>query len=179
MGAPGTPMDVYVRLLFLKFRYGLSYEEVDQEVRERIPYRFFCHLSLMDDVPDSTTLIKLNQRLGEERIRQLNKRLVKFLVKMRKIKPRRIRIDSTTLETHISYPTDLGLLHQMVTTLTPQGQEGWAEDYRPRPLHQTSSGADGSRPEVKEQDWQTTDTENPPLGCEGGSRHRWAVRKRR
>jgi len=123
MGRPGTPVDVYVRMLFLKFRYGLSYEEVEQEVRERIPWRFFCHLSLMDDVPDATTLIKLNQRLGEERIRQLNKRWVKHLVKNKKIKPRKIRIDSTTLETHISYPTDLGLLHQMVTTLTHQAKE--------------------------------------------------------
>lgn len=118
MGRPGTPVDVYVRMLFLKFRYGLSYEEVEQEVRERIPWRFFCHLSLMDDVPDSTTLIKLNQRLGEDRIRQLNKRLVKHLVKAKKIMPRKIRIDSTTLETHIVYPTDLGLLHQTVKTLT-------------------------------------------------------------
>jgi IS5 family transposase len=123
MGRPGTPVDVYVRMLFLKFRYGLSYEEVEQEVRERIPWRFFCHLSMMDDVPDSTTLIKLNQRLGEERIRQLNKRLVKHLVKSKKIKPRKIRIDSTTLETHISYPTDLGLLHQTVTTLTRQAKK--------------------------------------------------------
>jgi IS5 family transposase len=95
MGAPGTPADVYVRMLFLKFRYGLSYEEVEQEVRERISWRFFCHLSLMDDVPDSTTLIKLNQRLGEKRIQQLNKRLVKHLVKTRKIKPRKIRFDHT------------------------------------------------------------------------------------
>lgn len=118
MGRPGTPVDVYVRMLYLKFRYGLSYEEVQREVRERIPWRFFCHLSLMDTVPDATTLIKLNQRLGEERIQQLNKKLVKHLIKAKAIKPRKIRIDSTTLETHISYPTDLGLLHQVVKTLT-------------------------------------------------------------
>ena len=118
MGRPGTPVDVYVRMLFLKFRNGLSYEEVEQEVRERISWRFFCHLSLMDKVPDATTLIKLNQRLGEDRIRDLNKRLVKHLITAKKIKPRKIRIDSTTLETHISYPTDLGLVHQVVKTLT-------------------------------------------------------------
>ena len=122
MGRPGTPVDVYVRMLFLKFRYGLSYEEVEQEVRERIPWRFFCHLSLMDDVPDATTLIKLNQRLGEDRIRELNNWLVKHLVTAKKITPRNIRIDSTTLETHISYPTDLGLLHQVVKTLTRTAQ---------------------------------------------------------
>lgn len=123
MGAPGTPVDVYVRMLFLKFRYGLSYEELEHEVRERLSWRFFCHLSLMDKVPDATTLIKLNQRLGEDRIRELNKRLVKHLITAKKITSRKIRIDSTTLETHISYPTDLGLVHQVVKTLTESAKK--------------------------------------------------------
>jgi len=118
MGRPGTPVGIYLRMMYLKFRWGLSYEEVEREVRERLPWRYFCHLSLMDVVPDSTTLIKLNQRFGEERVGKLNEELVKSLVKTRSIKPRRIRIDSTTLEAHISYPNDVGVLHQAVTTLT-------------------------------------------------------------
>ena len=118
LGRPGTPVGVYLRMMYLKFRWGLSYEEVESEVRERLPWRYFCHLSLMDSVPDATTLIKLNQRFGEERIAELNRHLVKPLVKTRSIKPRRIRIDSTTLEAHITYPTDVGLLHQAVKTLT-------------------------------------------------------------
>lgn len=118
MGRPGTPIEVYLRMLYLKFRWGLSYEEVEREVRERIPWRFFCHLSLQDTVPDATTLVKLNQRFGEKRIATLNKTLVKHLVKQHSIKPRRIRIDSTTLEANIIYPTDIGLVHQVVKTLT-------------------------------------------------------------
>ena len=118
MGRPGTPAGVYLRMMYLKFRWGLSYEEVETEVKERLPWRYFCHLSLMDTVPDATTLIKLNQRLGEERVVTLNKQLVGHLVKQRAIKPRRIRIDSTTLEAHIAYPTDIGILHQAVRTLT-------------------------------------------------------------
>jgi IS5 family transposase len=118
MGRPGTAVDVYLRMMYLKFRWGLSYEEVEAEVRERLPWRRFCHLSLMDSVPDSTTLIKLNQRFGEKLVSDLNKRLVKHLVRAKTIKPRRIRIDSTTLEAHISYPTDVGLIHQTVQTLT-------------------------------------------------------------
>jgi len=39
-------------------------------------------------------------------------------LKSRSIKPRRIRIDSTTLEAHISYPNDVGVIHQAVKTLT-------------------------------------------------------------
>lgn len=118
LGRPGTPVGIYLRMMYLKFRWGLSYEEVEREVRERLPWRYFCHLSLMDAVPDSTTLIKLNQRFGEERMAKLNQELVRSLVKTRSIKPRRIRIDSTTLEAHISYPNDVGVLHQAVKTLT-------------------------------------------------------------
>jgi IS5 family transposase len=118
MGRPGTPAGIYLRMMYLKFRWGLSYEEVEIEVRERLPWRYFCHLSLMDTVPDATTLIKLNQRFGQERVTNLNKQLVGHLVQHRAIKPRRIRIDSTTLEAHIAYPTDIGILHQAVRTLS-------------------------------------------------------------
>ena len=118
LGRPGTPVGIYLRMMYLKFRWGLSYEEVEREVRERLPWRYFCHLSLMDAVPDSTTLIKLNQRFGQERMARLNQELVRSLVKTRSIKPRRIRIDSTTLEAHISYPNDVGVIHQAVKTLT-------------------------------------------------------------
>src|ERR1043165_2449384 len=72
----------------------------------------------MDEVPDATTLIKLNHRFGEDGIAGLNKRLVKQLVRTESIKPRRIRIDSTTIEAHISYPNDVGVLHQAVKTIT-------------------------------------------------------------
>src|SRR6266480_1920427 len=108
MGRPGTAVGIYLRMMYLKFRWGLSYEEVQTEVRERLPWRYFCHLSLMDSVPDATTLIKLNHRFGEERMAELNRQLIKSLVKTRSIKPRRIRIDSTTLEAPIAYPSDIG-----------------------------------------------------------------------
>lgn len=118
LGRPGTPVGIYLRMMYLKFRWGLSYEEVEREIRKRLPWRYFCRFSLMDAVPDATTLIKLNQRFGEDRITGLNKHLVKQLLKTRSIKPRRIRIDSTTLEAHISYPNDVGVIHQAVKTLT-------------------------------------------------------------
>ena len=120
MGRPGTPIPVYLRMQYLKTRFGLSYEEVEREVTERIPWRFFCHLSLQDSVPDST---KLNQRFGQQRLSVLNKELVKHLIKSKAIRPRKIRIDSTTIETHITYPTDIGLLHQVVKSLTTQAKK--------------------------------------------------------
>jgi IS5 family transposase len=122
MGRPGTPVDVYLRMMYLKFRYDLGYEDLQAQVRERLTWRRFCHLSLSDKVPDATTLIKLNKRFGEHRIKKLNQKLVKTLMKEKAITPRRLRIDSTTLEANVSYPTDVRLLHQVVKTLTRSAQ---------------------------------------------------------
>jgi thiamine pyrophosphate-dependent acetolactate synthase large subunit-like protein len=72
----------------------------------------------MDPVPDSTTLIKQNQKFGDASIEELNKKLVKHLIKTKKIAPRKIRIDSITIEFHIIYPNDVGLIHSVVRTLT-------------------------------------------------------------
>lgn len=53
MGRPATDVSLYLRMMYLKFRWGLSYEEVEREVRERLPWRYFCHLTLSDKVPDA------------------------------------------------------------------------------------------------------------------------------
>ena len=34
LGRPGTAVGIYLRMMYLKFRWGLSYEEVEREVRE-------------------------------------------------------------------------------------------------------------------------------------------------
>src|SRR4029079_19344475 len=52
MGRPATPAWCNLRMMLLKFRGVWSYEEVQPEVKERLPWRYFCHLSLMDTVPD-------------------------------------------------------------------------------------------------------------------------------
>ena len=41
MGRPGPPVDVYFRMMYLKFRHDLSYEELQAQVRERLMWRRF------------------------------------------------------------------------------------------------------------------------------------------
>ena len=41
LGRPCTPVGIYLRMMYLKFRWGLSYEEIEREVRERLPWRYF------------------------------------------------------------------------------------------------------------------------------------------
>jgi IS5 family transposase len=41
-GGPSTPMESYLRLMFLKFRYRLGYESLCREVSDSITWRRFC-----------------------------------------------------------------------------------------------------------------------------------------
>jgi transposase, IS5 family len=46
MGRPSTPMETYLRLVFLKFRYRLGYESLCREVADSITWRRFCRIPL-------------------------------------------------------------------------------------------------------------------------------------
>jgi hypothetical protein len=62
LGRPGTAVGVYLRMMYLKFRWGLSYQELEREVKERLPWRYFCRLSLIDAVPDASELFSAGVR---------------------------------------------------------------------------------------------------------------------
>ena len=64
LGRPSTPMEVYLRLMFLKFRYRLGYETLCREVSDSITWRRFCRIPLDGQVPHPTTLMKLTTRCG-------------------------------------------------------------------------------------------------------------------
>jgi IS5 family transposase len=46
MGRPSIPMETYLRLMFLKFRYRLGYESLCREVADSISWRRFCRISI-------------------------------------------------------------------------------------------------------------------------------------
>jgi IS5 family transposase len=56
VGRPSTPMETYMRLMFLKFRYRLGYEALCREVSDSIAWRRFCRIPLEAAVPHPTTL---------------------------------------------------------------------------------------------------------------------------
>ena len=47
IGRPSTPMETYLRLMFLKFRYRLGYETLCREVSDSITWRMFCRIRWM------------------------------------------------------------------------------------------------------------------------------------
>ena len=57
-GRPSVPIATYLRMMYLKRRYQLSYEATSKEVSDSLKWRRFCHLPLNGKVPDDKTLIK-------------------------------------------------------------------------------------------------------------------------
>lgn len=117
-GRPTIPMAAYVRLMYLKFRYQMSYEVLVKEVSDSYKWRRFCHLPLSGKVPDDKTLIKLTGKYGEAAVRSVFDAVVRRAVEAKIIRGRKMRLDTTVTESNIHYPTDTGLLSDGVRVIT-------------------------------------------------------------
>ena len=76
LGRPSTPMETYLRMMFLKFRYRLGYETLCREVGDSITWRRFCRIPLDGAVPHPTTLMKLTTRCGTAAVDGCNEALL-------------------------------------------------------------------------------------------------------
>lgn len=118
VGRPTIPAETYLRLMFLKHRYGMGYETLCREVADSFTWRRFCRIALDGRVPDPTTLMKLTKRLGPELLEELNAELLAVAVERKVLRSRRLRVDTTFVEADISTPTDSGLCSHAVSRLT-------------------------------------------------------------
>jgi len=118
MGRPTTAVATYLRMIYLKYRYRLGYEVLVKEVSDSFAWRRFCHLSLEKRVPESTTLIKLTHKYGEETVKALNEALVLKLKESKVVRGKKLRIDTTVVESDIHYPTDTGLLNDGIKVIS-------------------------------------------------------------
>jgi IS5 family transposase len=117
IGRPSTPVECYLRLMFLKFRYRLGYESLCQEVADSISWRRFCRIPLDGKVPHPTTLMKLTSRCGEEAVAGLNEALWAKAAQEKLLRTARVRADTTVISANVAYPTDCGLLAKAVGKL--------------------------------------------------------------
>jgi IS5 family transposase len=116
-GRKGTPAEVVLRLLLLKHMRNWSFAILEREVRANLVYRQFTRVGAAK-VPDAKTLGKLSVALGPEVIEKIHQRVVAIAQENKVIHGRRLRVDTTVVETDIHYPTDSSLLGDAVRVLT-------------------------------------------------------------
>jgi transposase, IS5 family len=114
IGRPSIPMETYLRLMFLKFRYRLGYESLCREVADSISWQRFCRIPLGTRVPHPTTLMKITTRCGDAAVAGLNEALLAKAAAAKLLRTDKVRADTTVVGADVAYPTDSGLLAKAV-----------------------------------------------------------------
>ena len=122
IGRPWTPMETYLRLMFLKFRYQLGFESLCRGVSDSITWRQFCRIGLDQPVPHPTTLMKLTTRCGWAAVDGLNDALLAKAAEAKVLRCARVRVDTTVVPSNVAYPTDSGLLARAVRRIAVTGR---------------------------------------------------------
>ena len=110
IGRPSIPMETYLRMMFLKFRYRLGFEALCREVGDSISWQRFCRIPLGIRVPHPTTLMKLTSRCGDAAVAGLNEALLTKAAGQKLLRTDKVRADTTVVCADVGYPTDSGLL---------------------------------------------------------------------
>jgi IS5 family transposase len=118
IGRPSIPMETYLRLMFLKFRYRLGYESLCREVADSISWQRFCRIPLGMRVPHPTTLMKITSRCGDAAVVGLNEALVAKAAADKLLRTDKVRADTTVVCADVGYPTDSGLLAKAIGSMS-------------------------------------------------------------
>jgi len=116
-GRPSTTSEVILRLLLLKHLRDWSFADLTREVRANLVYREFTRIG-GGKVPDDKTVSRLARQLGPDVVEKLHERVVKIALEKKVASGRKLRVDTTVIETDIHYPTDSSLLGDGVRVLT-------------------------------------------------------------
>jgi transposase, IS5 family len=116
-GRRGAPADMVLRLLVLKHIRNWSYEVLEREVRANLVYRDFTRVG-GGKMPDAKTIGRWGAALGPQVLKQVHERIVEIARDKGVTAGRRMRVDTTVVETDIHHPTDSTLLGDGVRVLT-------------------------------------------------------------
>jgi transposase, IS5 family len=116
-GRLGAPADMVLRLLILKHIRNWSYDVLEREVRANLVYRDFTRVGA-GKMPDAKTMGRWGVALGPAVLKQVHERIVTIARDKGITAGRRMRLDTTVVETDIHHPTDSTLLGDGVRVLT-------------------------------------------------------------
>jgi IS5 family transposase len=115
-GRLGAPAEVVLRLLILKHVRNWSYHVLEREVRANLVYRDFTRVG-GGKTPDAKTMGRWGLAVDPDTIKQIHDRMVQIAQQQGGMQGRRMRVDTTVVETNIHHPTDSTLLGDGVRVL--------------------------------------------------------------
>ena len=77
MGRKGYGAEVGLKCLYLQFHYDLSDRAMEEELRDRNSFRWFCGFEIDERTPDHSYFGRMREVIGTEKIARLFKSLIK------------------------------------------------------------------------------------------------------
>lgn len=115
-GRPATPVVVTLRSAVVRRLMSWSYRVMEDEIGGSVVWRWFCRIE-GHPVPDHSTFQAREALIRPVTLQRLNERVIQIARGHRLTRGRKLRVDSTVIETNIHYPTDSHLLCDSVRVL--------------------------------------------------------------
>jgi len=109
--------DQLVRSCALKHIKGWSFRELERELRGSLVYRRFTRFG-GSPIPTYKTLSRCFAAFGDEGTRAIHERVVRLSIEEEVARGRKLRTDTTVVESNVHYPTDSTLLSDGIRVLT-------------------------------------------------------------
>jgi IS5 family transposase len=110
-------VEVVLRLLIIQHLYAWSYAQTEHFVGDSLVLRQFCRLGF-EPVPHHTTLMRWANVVQPQTLHALLDRVTELARSLNVTRGRKLRIDSTLVETTIHHPSDSSLLADGVRVLS-------------------------------------------------------------
>lgn len=117
LGCGGMSGDQVLRVLLLKQMNSFSYEDLEFHLKDSLTYRTFCGIGLMDRAPGRSTIQENVKKVRPQTLEQINRAVLAYAAEKGVEDGKKVRTDSTMVESHIHRPTDSGLLYDGVRVL--------------------------------------------------------------
>jgi len=116
-GRPSIAPDRLLRCCVLKHLKGWSFRELERELRSNLIYRRFTHFDA-EATPNFSTFSRLFALLTPAVTEQVHRRVVGLACEQGVAQGRKVRIDTTVIESNVHYPTDSTLLGDGIRVLS-------------------------------------------------------------
>jgi IS5 family transposase len=113
VGRPSPPVEVILRMLGGKHRYGWSFEATEHFVADSLVLRQTCRI-YAEQVPDDTTLIRWAKLIPPAPLQTWLDHVTALARQLKVTKGRKLRSDGTVVATNLDQPRDSRLLNDGV-----------------------------------------------------------------
>ncbi|HEX4542465.1 MAG TPA: ISNCY family transposase [Candidatus Acidoferrum sp.] len=116
-GRPGIAPDRLLRCCVMKHLKGWSFRDLERELRSNLVYRRFTRFDA-EATPDFTTFSRTFALLSPAVTEKIHQRVVGLAREQGVAQGRKLRTDTTTVESTVHYPTDSSLLGDGIRVLS-------------------------------------------------------------